>query len=133
MLHDTTLRHADPLIAILGLAYKENTNSTKNSAAIRLVRHLLPFRLRVFDPSVGGAAISFHRRAEVASDALSACRDADALCIMTPWPAFRNLRVPALAQLMHGRILIDPYGIIDVAAARACGFDHRILGRHTNH
>lgn len=131
MLYGSTLRHADPLIAILGLAYKENTNSTKNSAAIRLVRQLLPFRLRVFDPSVGGETISFHDRAEVSPDALSACRDADALCIMTPWPMFRALQVPALAQAMRGRVIIDPYGMIDSAAAQACGFDHNILGRRT--
>lgn len=130
MLHDSTLQRTDPLIAILGLAYKENTNSTKNSAAIRLARQLQAFRLRVFDPSVGAQAISFHGRAETASDALSACRDADALCIMTPWPMFRTLQAPALAQAMNGRVLIDPYGMIDSAAARACGFDHRVLGRH---
>ena len=131
MLHRSTLRHPDPLIAVLGLAYKENTNSTKNSAAIRLVRQLLPFRLRVFDPSVGGDAVLFHARAEIAPDALSACRDADALCIMTPWPMFRTLQVPALAQAMRGRVIVDPYGMIDGAAAQACGFDHKVLGRRS--
>ena len=53
MLHAKLLaKHQDPLIAILGLAYKEDTASTKNSAAVALLRGLKPFRVRVYDPVV---------------------------------------------------------------------------------
>ena len=42
----------DPVIAVLGLAYKQDTRSTKNSPSLALLAHLAPFRVRVFDPVV---------------------------------------------------------------------------------
>src|SRR5580658_1321609 len=75
------------LLGILGLAYKENTHSTKNSPALALIEHLGPWRLRLYDPVVPATAAR-HRRATAAASALEAASAVDALVIMTPWPAF---------------------------------------------
>lgn len=118
----------DPLIAILGLAYKENTHSIKNSASLALIEALRPYRIRCFDPVVPPSAVAFHPRAQAAKDALEACAGADALAVMTPWPAFRGLDPAALAKAMAGRVVIDPYGVLDAAACRAAGLVYRRLG-----
>ena len=127
-LHRELLEKAsDPVIAVLGLAYKENTHSTKNSPALALIRHLKPWRLRVHDPVVPAQAAD-HPRVTGCATALEAASQADALVIMTPWPAFRELKPAELARAMRGRVIIDPYRVLEAAAANAAGFDYFTLG-----
>ena len=50
-MHSKTIQHcADPNIAIWGLAYKQDTDSIKNSPSIALLEILKPFQVRVYDP-----------------------------------------------------------------------------------
>ena len=120
-------RIQDPQIAILGLAYKENTASTKNSAAVALIRSLTPFRLRTYDPVVS-ADPAWHARLTQCATAVDACEGADAVCVMTPWPEFARLSAADLAKRMNGRIAIDPYRLLDSQSVKTCGFDHLTLG-----
>ena len=128
VLHDEVLtRKADALIGILGLAYKENTHSTKNSPSLALISTLAPWRLKVYDPVVPASAAN-HPRAEGAASALAAAEGVDALAIMTPWPAFRELKPADLARVMAGRAVLDPYRMLDGRAAAAAGLDYFTLG-----
>ena len=127
-LHESVLsRLDDPLIGVLGLAYKENTHSTKNSPALALISALAPFRLRAFDPMVKVEA-AWHPALLEARDPLDACKGVDALVIMTPWPLFKALEPEAIARAMAGQVVIDPFGVLDGKAALAAGLDHRRLG-----
>ncbi|RJF76869.1 nucleotide sugar dehydrogenase [Azospirillum cavernae] len=115
-------------VAVLGLAYKEDTASTKNSAALALIGHLNGLALSVYDPLVSAAAAGLNGAVE-ATGALEACQGAEAVLLMTPWPAFREIRPAALAEAMVGRLVVDPYGLLDHEDCRAAGLDHRRLGR----
>ena len=126
VLHDE-VRKADALIGILGLAYKENTHSTKNSPSLALISTLAPWRLKVYDPVVPASAAN-HPRAEGAASALAAAEGVDALAIMTPWPAFREVKPDDLARVMAGRAVLDPYRMLDGRAAAAAGLDYFTLG-----
>jgi UDPglucose 6-dehydrogenase len=126
VLHDE-VRKADALIGILGLAYKENTHSTKNSPSLALISTLAPWRLKVYDPVVPASAAN-HPRAEGAASALAAAEGVDALAIMAPWPAFRELRPADLARVMAGRTVLDPYRMLDGRAVVAAGLDYLTLG-----
>lgn len=117
----------DPLIAVLGLAYKEDTNSIKNSPSLALIENLTPFRLRVYDPVVPATAAP-HPNAEAAASPAAAWADADALVIMTPWTAFRGLRPDEIADSLRGRCVVDPYAVLDGAACRRSGLDYHTLG-----
>ena len=117
----------DPVIAILGLAYKQDTASTKNSPSLALIRHLHPFVVRLFDPLVA-AEVAGHPKAVAAQSAVDACSGADVLVIMTPWGAFRDLDAGAIATALAGRTVIDPYGVLDGAACAAAGLDYFTLG-----
>jgi UDPglucose 6-dehydrogenase len=119
----------DPVLAVLGLAYKEGTDSVKNSPSLALLQHLHEFHVRLFDPVVP-AAVAAHPRAVAASSASDAARGADALLVMTPWPEFHALDLSGLAAAMRGRILIDPHGVLDETAARRAGFAHFRIGVH---
>ena len=120
-------RVADPTLAVLGLAYKENTASTKNSPSLALLAALAPFRVRVYDPLVAPRP-EFHPRLEAAATPLDACTGADTVIIMTPWDEFRALRPDAVATRLRGRTVIDPYGVLDRVACRAAGLDQAVLG-----
>lgn len=128
MLHEEVLaRNPKATLGILGLAYKENTNSVKNSPSLALIRHLGPWALRVFDPIVPASA-ALHPAATGANSALDAARGVDALTIMTPWAEFRTLNCVDLANAMRGKLVLDPYRVLDSRAARAAGLDYRTLG-----
>ena len=115
------------VIGVLGLAYKENTHSTRNSPSLALIAELKPWRLRVHDPVVPASAV-VHPNATGCASALETARGADALVIMTPWPAFRDLQADQLARSMTGRDVIDPYHVLDGKAVTAAGLDYFTLG-----
>lgn len=117
-------------IAVLGLAYKENTHSTKNSPALVLLDHLQEHEVRVFDPVVAADVVP---QATGAESALAACEGADVTVIATPWPEFGELDPKALAATMNGTTLIDPYAMLYGAQVVAAGLTHHTLGRPPTH
>lgn len=127
-IHDLVLpANADPKFGLLGLAYKENTHSTKNSPALSLLAALAPYRVAAFDPVVKPDA-AWHPALAAAPDAPAAADGADVLLVMTPWPEFRKLEPAALAARMRGRIVLDPFACLEARACRAAGLVHHTLG-----
>ena len=113
-------------IGILGLAYKENTHSTKNSPSLALLRHLGGLEVSVHDPVVSSEAaeITFSS----APSANEAAKDVDVLIIMTPWPEYAELDLDNIFSAMKGRLIIDPYAILESEKVIGAGFDYLTLG-----
>jgi len=127
-LQETVLSKVDdPVIGVLGLAYKQDTHSTKNSPSIALLEALKPFQVRVFDPVVPAAAAP-NPRCHGAKTELEACDGADALAVMTPWPQFKRLDPAEIARRLRGKTVLDPYAVLDGAACRAAGLEYHRLG-----
>ena len=127
-LHGRVLgRVAEPRVALWGLAYKQDTQSTRNSPGLRLARTLAGAGIAVaaYDPEAEPVTID-SRTFTRATDALDACADADALVVATPWPAFAE--PAAVAGVLRGRLVVDPYGVLDGDACRAAGLEHVRLG-----
>jgi UDPglucose 6-dehydrogenase len=120
-------RTARPTLAILGLAYKENTHSTKNSPSLALIEHLQPWPIRVYDPVVP-AQKAWHRAVTPAATPLDAAQGSDALVIMTPWPEFGSIVPGELKRVMTGRTIVDPFRVLDPASCRSVGFSYFTLG-----
>jgi UDPglucose 6-dehydrogenase len=118
----------DAVIAVWGLAYKENTASVKNSPSLATIAALPGANLVLHDPVVSASAVR-HDKARRAADALAALRGADALMILTPWPDYRSVAPAAIASAMRGRVVLDPYAVLDAAAARQAGLRYYTLGR----
>jgi UDPglucose 6-dehydrogenase len=130
VLHDRVLGAvADPVIAVWGLAYKENTQSLKNSPGVHLLSGLTTagIEVRSHDP---GADLTNEERARfgVVPRAMDACDGADALAVMTPWAQFSEIDLEQTRRRMKGRVLIDPFGGLDPARASAAGFEYFRLG-----
>jgi UDPglucose 6-dehydrogenase len=115
----------DAKIAVLGLAYKENTHSTKNSPSLALLEHLRGCKVTVHDPVVPATVVPW---TQGAPDPIAAATGADALVIATPWPQYRNLSPAALARVMTGRVILDPYRVLDGKSCADAGFTYHALG-----
>lgn len=123
-------RCQDPRIAVWGLAYKAHTDSTKQSPALALLEALRVFEVRVYDPcaTLNGARHASERLTQVAS-ALEACQGTEALAIMTPWPEFAQVNLREVHAAMKGRVIVDPFGVLDDNACATLGFAYARLGR----
>ena len=98
-------------IAMLGLAYKANTDSTKNSPSIMLINKLKgKYKIKAYDPLVKKTS---YRNLNFVNSIFEALKDSDILFIMTPCEEFKNLSVNKIKKFMKGNIIIDPYGILN--------------------
>ncbi len=114
-----------PRIAVLGLAYKENTHSTKNSPALQLLEKLEGMDVTVHDPAVPATTVPW---AKGAATAMEAVAGADVTLVMTPWPEFRSLDLEAVARAMAGAVVIDPYRLFDPGVAARAGIGYAARG-----
>jgi len=112
-------------ITVLGLAYKENTHSIKNSPSLALLEHLRGKPVKVHDPVVPASVAPWTTGA---ADPMAAATGADILVIATPWPQYRELRPADLARVMAGRTVLDPYRVLDSHACAAAGLTYHTLG-----
>lgn len=117
----------DPLLAVWGIAYKQDTHSIKNSPSVELLRALPGVRIRAQDPAAklpdAGCG-----HVTVVADPLAALDGADALVIMTPWKLFAGIPAADLKTRLRGSLVIDPHAILDEKACRAAGLDYHRLG-----
>ncbi len=127
----------DATLGVLGLAYKENTASVKNAPSIETIALLLGpegpagLNVRAHDPAAEdlSALDDVAERFVRVETPEAAAEGADALAVLTPWPAYRALELASIAGAMRGRVLIDPYAVFDAERAHAAGLDWRTLGR----
>lgn len=117
-------------IAIWGLAYKEDTSSTKTSAAILTLANVQDLQVRIYDPVVRWDQ-SWHPNAKIFNCPMETLEGAEALLIMTPWNKFREISLESISQRMHGSILIDPFGVIQRYPAPSRPLELHALGRST--
>jgi UDPglucose 6-dehydrogenase len=66
-------------------------------------------------------------------DPLAAARGADGLLILTPWPEYRAIKPADIAGALTGRIVIDPYSVLDPAGMQRSQLIHYTLGRPVAH
>jgi len=127
ILHERVLeRRPNARVGVLGLAYKEDTDSTKNSPSLALLEFLKRADVQVHDPVVPASVVPFARGCRTA---LEAAEGADVLVLATPWPHYSSLAVDDLARVMTGRVLIDPYRLLKIDEMVAAGFEYHTLGR----
>ncbi len=114
-------------VAVWGLAYKKDTGSTRNSPALSFLRAVPHLRVRVFDPAAV-LAKSIHPHARQVETPLAACEGAQALFILTPWDVFGEIEPAAIAERLAGKVVVDPYRMLDADAAAAAGLRRIVLG-----
>ncbi len=116
-------------IALLGLAFKPNTDDMRDAPSIVLAARLLAegADVRAWDPLVHG-----HPELNgvvVESSILDAVRGADAAVIVTEWPELEGLASPETLEAMRTPLVVDGRNLLDPEAVRAAGFRYEGIGR----
>ncbi|MBI1977682.1 MAG: UDP-glucose/GDP-mannose dehydrogenase family protein [Candidatus Omnitrophica bacterium] len=118
-------------IAVLGLAFKPNTDDLRSAPAIDIVKNFERegAKIKAYDPQAIPAAGKVLKGISFAKNAYEACRNADALVILTEWREFRELDLRRLKQYLKRPIVIDGRNIYDVEVMRQNGFKYFSVGR----
>jgi UDP-glucose 6-dehydrogenase len=118
-------------VALLGLAFKANTDDMREASSLVLSARLQAdgAKVRAYDPIAEREARKLMGGVEFADDALGAVSGADAVVIVTEWPEFAKLDWSAVAERMPGRLVIDGRNFVDPESVRAAGFIYEGIGR----
>ena len=134
-------------IAVLGYAFKKDTNDSRESPAIDICRHLLEENacLRIYDPKVPPSEIfetlglsqtnpesssSSEPAVTCCDSAEDACEEAHALAILTEWDAFRELDYAAIYDSMvKPAFVFDGRNLLDLEALQEIGFQAFGIGK----
>ena len=129
-------------IAVLGFAFKKDTNDTRESAAISVVRGLLEENATVvvYDPKVPAEEIrrdvlgagQDDPRLIVAKSAAEAADGAHGLAVLTEWDEFKSLDFPAIYRGMHKPAFVfDGRNILPREELKKIGFEVFAIGKPT--
>jgi UDPglucose 6-dehydrogenase len=118
-------------IAVLGLAFKPNTDDIRFAPAIDLVNRLLSegAQVRAYDPQAVERARAALPQIEYANSAYDAATDAEALLIATEWDEFRMLDWVRIRDVMARPLVIDGRNLLSPREIRNFGFEYRAFGR----
>ncbi|MFZ5424751.1 MAG: UDP-glucose dehydrogenase family protein [Patescibacteria group bacterium] len=122
-------------IACLGLAFKENTDDTRESVAISIVQMLRGkgAHIRAFDPAANENAKKILGEGQIhyATSIGDALKGSDVLCILTPWDDFRGLTTEELLQL-NDKVVFDGRNLLDKDEIQEVGIMYFAIGKRTN-
>jgi UDPglucose 6-dehydrogenase len=118
-------------IALLGLAFKPNTDDMREASSLVLASRLQGEGATVvaYDPVAEDRAGELLPAVEMRDSALAAVDGADAVILVTEWPEFAELDWVEVAGRMANRVLIDGRNFLDAEAVRAAGFVYEGIGR----
>ncbi len=139
---------ANKRIAILGFAFKANTNDTRESPAISICRNLLDEggNLRIYDPKVNVDKIESDLGTPLKIDSINqdenwcycksineAVKGADAIVVLTEWKEFEKLDLKKISQLMRMPAwLFDTRSIVNIEKAKEFGLNVWQIGNGLN-
>jgi UDPglucose 6-dehydrogenase len=115
-------------IALLGLAFKPNTDDTREAPAFVLAGRLLAEGADVvaWDPIASSDGLHGVERVSTVEEA---ARDADAVVLVTEWPQLTSVDWAAVAATMRRPVFVDGRNMLDPGTMRAAGFTYDAIGR----
>jgi UDPglucose 6-dehydrogenase len=118
-------------VALLGLAFKPNTDDMREASSLVLSARLQGEGATVvaYDPVAERPAGELLPSVEFADAAVDALAGADAAILVTEWPEFAELDWPDIAGRMANPLLVDGRNFLDPKTMRAAGFTYEGIGR----
>ena len=118
-------------VALLGLAFKPNTDDMREASSLVLSARLQGEGASVsaYDPVAEGTAGELLPSVEMCDSAEQALAGADAAVLVTEWPEFADLDWRALAGTMRNPLLIDGRNFLDAGELSSAGFAYEGIGR----
>jgi UDPglucose 6-dehydrogenase len=129
-------RHLGPLrgktVALLGLAFKANTDDMREAPSIVLASRLLAegADVRAWDPVADGSKLP--KGVDVVGSVADAVRGADAAVIVTEWDELKGLATEEIRASMAIPLIVDGRNLLDPEETRRAGFAYEGIGRPTS-
>lgn len=121
-------------IAVLGAAFKPNTDDVRESPALDVAGklHLGGAHVKIYDPQAMDNASKIWPTLHFADSAQDAVRDADVVVVATEWPEFRELDPVAIGELVAGKSIIDGRNCLPAEEWVEAGWKYRGVGRYVS-
>jgi UDPglucose 6-dehydrogenase len=122
----------DKTVAVLGLAFKPNTDDMREARSLEVIRllHGAGAAIRAYDPVANGNARRLLPDTVVFGEsAYEAARGADAIALVTEWNEFRFLNLERLRGLMRRPVIFDGRNLYEPERMRRLGFEYYSIGR----
>jgi UDPglucose 6-dehydrogenase len=122
----------DKSIAVLGLAFKPNTDDMREAKSIEVITRLLAAgaRVRAYDPVATANAREVLPPSVLYCDSpYEAAAGADGLALVTEWNAFKFLNLERVRALMRRPVVFDGRNIWEPERMRRMGFEYYSVGR----
>ncbi|MDB5510338.1 MAG: UDP-glucose 6-dehydrogenase [Hyphomicrobiales bacterium] len=118
-------------IALLGLAFKPNTDDMRDAPSLDIVSALQAAGANVhaFDPEAAKQARPLMKDVTFADDAYACAADADALVIVTEWDEFRALDLDRVRDILKSPVVVDLRNIYRPEDMKRRGFSYVSIGR----
>src|SRR5438552_1559262 len=124
----------DRVIAVLGLAFKPNTDDMREAKSVEVIRRLRGFgaRIRAYDPvAIPNARRELPADVTYCDSAYEAATGADALALVTEWNEFKFLNLERVRALMRRPVVFDGRNAWEPERMRRLGFEYHSIGRRS--
>ena len=111
-------------MTVWGIAYKENTNSIKNSVPLETIENIKKIKIYVHDPVVD--KFKFKNKNVIrCSNKFDSLQKSDLLAILTPWDEYKNIDFKKFRNI---KIVIDPFRVIKDDLSNRNDFKYFTMG-----
>jgi UDPglucose 6-dehydrogenase len=122
----------DKTIAVLGLAFKPNTDDMREAKSLEVVRllHAAGVEIRAYDPvAMDNAKPLMPESVVFCESAYEAAAGADGVALLTEWNEFKYLNLDRLRGLLRHRLIFDARNLYEPERMRRLGFEYYSIGR----
>lgn len=118
-------------VAILGLAFKPNTDDMRDAPSVKIIDHLLNLDTQIiaYDPQAMKNARKIFPKINYAKNSYEAIKGCDAMLIVTEWPEFMQMDLTRVKKLLKKPIIVDGRNIFDPQKMKDLGFTYVGIGR----
>ena len=122
----------DKTVAVLGLAFKPNTDDMREAKSLEVVRvlHAAGAQIRAYDPvAMENAKALMPEGVVFCESAYEAAAGADGVTLLTEWNEFKYLNLDRLRGLLRRRLIFDARNLYEPERMRRLGFEYYSIGR----
>jgi len=118
----------DSIVTVLGVAYLENSDDTRNSPAATLIAALMSkgAQVRIHDPFVQTWEFTPH---EIQRDIIEAAKDSDCLALVTKHNEYFEMDLDRIVKVMRTPVIVDGRNVFDANDLVSRGFEYRCVGK----
>jgi UDPglucose 6-dehydrogenase len=122
----------DKTVAVLGLAFKPNTDDMREAKSVEVIQqlHAAGATIRAYDPvATDNARALLPAGVIYSSSPYEAAQDADAVVLVTEWNEFKFINLERLRRVLRQRVIFDGRNIWEPERMRRLGFEYYSIGR----